>query len=148
VIAIRVDAASGQRHVCMVEKRDGRQGFPKGGRQVGELVLVNALREWREECGIPAERLQLLPEAHMDEATTGVRYLVALCLPASGGTPGPDPPCAGEASWAPPLEDASDPDPIVLARWVAVDRVLSGDGRISRERRLLLRQAVLALNFG
>lgn len=145
MIAIRVAASTGRRDVCLVQKRRGQQGFPKGGRLAGESVLAAALREWREECGIPVERLRLLPGEHADEAAIGVRYLVALCLPPSGDAPGPEPPGEGEASWPPPSEDPEDPDPVVLASWVALGRALGGGARLSPPRVELLRQAVLAL---
>jgi len=128
------------RHVCIVQKADGKPSFPKGGRKTAETLINVAFREWHEECGIPAERLQLVRGFHVDEPMIGVRYLVAHCIPRANSL-GPDPPTTGESAWKPPFEDLSDNDPIVEARWVSVRRCLCGE--LSKVGRELLRQALV-----
>lgn len=108
--------------VCLVEKRNGKRGFPKGGlkREVQETVMQGAQREFHEETGIPLGRLELLQRVVVDCDFLGVRYLVAWCAAAQEGDPD-----AGRSSWAPPFEDPTDNDPIVAASWVSCDEVLA-----------------------
>lgn len=128
-----------ENYVCIVQKADGKSSFPKGGRKTTETLIDAAFREWHEECGIPGERLHLVPGLHVDEPTIGVRYLVAHCVPRADSS-GPDPPTPGESTWKPPAEDKSDNDPIIKARWVSVERCLLSE--LSAVRRGLLRQAL------
>lgn len=130
-------------HVCMVEKKNGKKGFPKGGRAVGESVWANAFREWWEETGIALKRLQIRKGVYLDEARVGVRYLLAFCEPLSSGDDGPEPAGTGEMSWSPPFEDGIDDDPIVKAHWVCVDR----DFGLERGRKELLHQALAELGI-
>jgi len=145
VIAFREGQSAGathlDHHVCIVQKANGKQSFPKGGRETAESVMDAAFREWQEECGIPGERLQLVHGLHVDEPMIGVRYLVAHCIPRTNSS-GPDPLTAGESAWKPPAEDLSDNDPIVKARWVSVRRCLRGE--LPKARCELLRQALMA----
>ena len=57
IIGLRL--AEGHTYVCLVEKRNGRLGFPKGSMGY-ESVKVGALREWIEEAGLNVDRLALL----------------------------------------------------------------------------------------
>lgn len=122
--------------VCVVQKANGKCGFPKGGRGSGETILDGARREWLEETGIPLARLVLQPGAYIDDAFLGVRYLIASCAPANAASDDPDT-CdrALGSSWVPPNEDPSDPDPIVKARWVPLSEALrsGGGGGLRRE---------------
>lgn len=136
--------------VCVVEKANGKCGFPKGGRSSGETVWDGAHREWLEETGIPLARLQVQPKDHIDDAFLGVRYLIASCAPADAASKDPDA-CGGApgSSWAPPNEDPSDPDPIVRARWAPLSEVLhSGGGGLRREYVEFVRCAARAVIGG
>ena len=95
--------------------------FPKGGRKKDESVLDCARREWSEETGISLSRVRFLPGAHLDEARTGTRYLLAECGPPDPSSNEPD--ACGE-SWTPPQEDPDDADPIVSAQWVRVENAV------------------------
>jgi len=87
VIAVH-QPQSANRLVCLTEKSSGMLSFPKGGRD-GNTVKDGALREWREETmrysGKEAEYesvapLRFRPDAkgsYLDEASIGVRYLLA-----------------------------------------------------------------------
>lgn len=47
-----------QQSVCLVEKRDGCLGFPKGAAQDGDSSpMATARRKWQEETGMPLEAL-------------------------------------------------------------------------------------------
>ena len=99
-----------------------------------------ALREWKEETGIPQEQLHAQPGAYLDEGDIGCRYLVARVEPVGFKE--------GESSWAPPCEDPTDSDPIALAHWVPVHRVLGRDRfGLSGKRATLLRSALQILGL-
>jgi len=118
IIGLRL--AEGHTYVCLVEKRNGRLGFPKGSMGY-ESVKVGALREWIEEAGLNVDRLALLQDAFVDDPKFGCRYLFAVCRTAAPGAGEPD---ESRENWAPPFEDQRDSDPIIRAPWVRVDRVL------------------------
>jgi len=133
--------------VCVVEKVDGKKGFPKGGRNTrkGESVLCAARREWQEETGILAARLQLCQGFSVDDDYIGCRYLVAACQNASlGGGQADD----GTLAWAPPCEDPEDPDPIVKVQWLPVDGFIKGRLRLSKSRWRVLDCAIAHLVGG
>jgi 8-oxo-dGTP pyrophosphatase MutT (NUDIX family) len=69
---------------CIIVRQDGtNHGFPKGGREKGESLLQNALRELKEETGLTMEHIDLLPptdcviEERNDKQRLCVCYLVA-----------------------------------------------------------------------
>lgn len=112
--------------VCLVEKRSGKRGFPKGGlkTEMEETVLRGARREFHEETGIPLGRLDLVPWVVVDCDYLGVRYLVSWCSPANAGDPDD-----GCSAWAPPAEDPNDDDPIVRASWNSCNEILAHGAR-------------------
>lgn len=145
---VETTAARQITHVCLVEKANGKRGFPKGGREAGETVQENAIREWVEETGIAPARLSIQSGIHLDEAHIGCRYLVAMCAPPSTDITAVDSmPGKAAVSWSPPLEDPTDPDPIVKASWVPLQRALRGDAGLAKPRLELLQQAVAALGI-
>ena len=47
--------------MCLVEKRNGQLGFPKGRADASDADAEStALREWKEETMLPADTLQAL----------------------------------------------------------------------------------------
>ncbi|MDA8583851.1 NUDIX domain-containing protein [bacterium] len=104
--------------------RSGRMSFPKGARNKsdGESILECARREWYEETGIALSRVRFLPGAHLDDAHTGTRYLLAPCGPPALSSDELD--ACGKEPWKPPREDISDDDPIESAQWVRVEDVV------------------------
>ena len=138
--------------VCIVEKRDGKCGFPKGGQEPGETLLENAYREWTEETGISQTRLKIRDDCDfVDEAYLGCRYLLAECEdpPRDGGDEeqpdDPEEPGPGESTWDPGDPDG---DGIAYAHWVRIDRLLGGDEIwLQRERVQLLRRAAEELQL-
>lgn len=55
----RVIAYNNNDDVCLVEKQDGRLGFPKRGHGIGDQPTKDtALREWRGEAGPPTNKLR------------------------------------------------------------------------------------------
>lgn len=150
--------AAGRLAICVVEKRNGKQSLPKGGRKPGETLEQNARREWREEAGLSEARLQLLPaeaeegRPRCEEQQIGAFYFVAACREPRPGDIDefPEvrrPPEQSTLShplptWAPPEEDGEDKDPIVKAYWVRVDQVLLGAFDLPRWRRDLVRLAL------
>ena len=110
----------GGQHVCLCAKRKGKMRFPKGARKKAddESILECARREWSEETGISLSRVRFLPGAHLDEAHTGTRYLLAQCGPPALSSDEPD--ACGKESWKPPREDPADDDPIESVQWVPV----------------------------
>ena len=123
--------------------------FPKGGRKTAyyESIYDCAMREWFEETGISKSRVQVLPGAHLDEARTGTRYLLAECGPPDPSSNEPD--ACGKESWTPPQEDPDDDDPIVSAQWVRVEDALKlRSGFLAAGRVALLEAAVGMLRGG
>ena len=122
-------------------QKKGAMSFPKGGRKTDETALDCAKREWSEETGISLSRVRFLPGAHLDEAQTGTRYLLAQCDPPAQSSDEPD--ACGKESWKPPREDPQDRDPIVRAHWVRVeDAVKPSSGVLVAGRVALLKEAV------
>ena len=121
---------------------------PKGGRKTDyyyESIYDCAMREWFEETGISTSRVQFLQGAHLDEARTGTRYLLAECGPPDPSSNEPD--ACGKESWTPPQEDPDDDDPIVSAQWVCVEKVvrLSNRNSVLEEGRVTLLKKVVGL---
>lgn len=127
---------------CIVEKANGKCGFPKGGRDSGESIWDGALREWDEETGIPSARLAVQPGEHIDDAFLGVRYLIARCSLADPASADPDAMLKTDGlTWAPPNEDPSDRDPIVKAHWVPVSKVFRNGAGLRKEHVEYVRRA-------
>jgi 8-oxo-dGTP pyrophosphatase MutT (NUDIX family) len=127
--------------VCVGEKRNGKISFPKGRRASHwETILECSKREWDEEAGISLARLFPIQGGYVDDATLGVRYLVAICRNAVPGGGEPDARCL---DWTPPREDAHDRDPIVKAHWIPVKDYCKG---LTLARRVLLRNALTILD--
>jgi len=68
-------------------------GFPKGRRNLHELDRTCAVREWREETGLPEHALHLLTESPYDEEYVGSNgipykqvYFLGACLPSVEAT--------------------------------------------------------------
>mmetsp|Transcript_28886 Transcript_28886/g.87061 ORF Transcript_28886/g.87061 Transcript_28886/m.87061 type:complete len:395 (-) Transcript_28886:96-1280(-) len=140
VVALR--GRSPHQHVCLVEKRDGRLGFPKGVARLGETSpLQTALRKWREDTGLSADGLDGLG---LDESCAiadawGCRHLIAAwsSVELAGGAERVE-------TWqveAGPLNS----DPVVRAYWMDVGLALA-HSRLLRDRRELLLQAQKRLN--
>ena len=129
--------------VCVVQKRDGKLSFPKGGMKSGEKVPTAATREWIEEVGINPARLIIDMSTWVDDGTIGVRYLVGTCDEIGNDRSEPDQPSPDlrYVMWTPPHEDPDDPDPIMKAMWIPLDRILRNDTALSSARVNQVRQA-------
>ena len=161
----------GDKFVCIVEKNNSVQGFPKGGSAPMDRsdLVCTALREWLEEAGIAVARLRLLlpldvclpvvrdgvsssnarvlPEKAkylLAEERIGIRYFAALCDDPSDRREPDWHEYQNERvlrQWKPPFEDPNDRDPIVRASWVNVNDALKS-GSLSKSRKSLLRLAL------
>merc|ERR1712060_72279 len=100
----------GDVEVLLVNARRGGLGFPKGGRKGRETGLQNALREWREETGLPEVYLGIYQGVVLVDAAYGCHYFVAEWRDQNS--------LNGPASWAPRNEDPHDPNPVVRAQWL------------------------------
>eukprot|EP00927_Polykrikos_kofoidii_P077173 TRINITY_DN74143_c0_g1_i1.p1 TRINITY_DN74143_c0_g1~~TRINITY_DN74143_c0_g1_i1.p1 ORF type:complete len:545 (+),score=68.61 TRINITY_DN74143_c0_g1_i1:50-1684(+) len=139
--------------VCLVEKRDGSMGFPKGrGEMCDGGPLQNAMREWREETNLSDEPLEVISEGNPIVDDHGCRYYVAswrerpltpaMAVPnteAEDLLGEPQLSAMTEAIWA-VQDDPLDPDPIVNAYWISVSRAFRLP-RLSYARKNLLRAA-------
>lgn len=111
-----------QDRVCLVESRNGKLSFPKGGKKKSDKTVLDcAFRELLEETSIPRERVKLYPGLHVDEEKFGCRYLLAQV--SSRETDGD---FDLTKSWAPQHEDPTDKDPVIAAHWAPVAEVLGG----------------------
>eukprot|EP00927_Polykrikos_kofoidii_P077409 TRINITY_DN74349_c0_g1_i1.p1 TRINITY_DN74349_c0_g1~~TRINITY_DN74349_c0_g1_i1.p1 ORF type:complete len:323 (+),score=62.26 TRINITY_DN74349_c0_g1_i1:52-1020(+) len=132
---IAICEIEGAQLVCICEKRNGKQSFPKGGvhhhGNQCEAIYDAAKREWQEETGISLARLRFLDGAYIDEPGIGTRYLVACCQQAAPDSLEPD---TQSFEWQPPYEDKTDNDPIVRAFWISTCEVFAGRARLSRVR--------------
>lgn len=120
--------------VCIVEKRNGFLGFPKGrAESVDQVAQDTAFREWREETGLAVDHLTDLVDERSTVDKHGCRYYFAEWLHSErvAGLP---------LTWL-VQDDPSDPDPIVSAHWMACRDVLQ-NSMLSRERQCSLRQAM------
>ena len=67
-------------------------------------------------------RLHICSGVHLDDADIGSRYLIAQCVsPQDGIHNDPD---VASTSWAPPMEDPEDSDPIGKAYWAPLEFML------------------------
>ncbi|CAK9110221.1 Probable protein phosphatase 2C 62 (OsPP2C62) [Durusdinium trenchii] len=115
IIAFRED------RVCLVQSRNGKLSFPKGGKKRSDRnVLDCAYRELLEETSIQRDRVMLHEGLHLDEEKFGCRYLLAEVVAKDGDLD------FNAASWTPRHEDPTDKDPVVQAHWAPVGEVLAG----------------------
>jgi len=136
VIALRLNCADPL--VCIVEKANGKLGFPKGGAEAQDAsVLATALREWREETNFPSDVLHGLSEDVQVVDSWGVKYFPAMCVIDNEAEPGVP------VRWL-VQDQADDPDPIVWAQWMPCSEALKHP-MLSRERKLVLQQAMVLL---
>eukprot|EP00928_Gymnodinium_smaydae_P044502 TRINITY_DN29683_c0_g1_i1.p1 TRINITY_DN29683_c0_g1~~TRINITY_DN29683_c0_g1_i1.p1 ORF type:complete len:400 (-),score=54.86 TRINITY_DN29683_c0_g1_i1:137-1336(-) len=132
------------RLVCLVEKKTGALGFPKGrGEWSDKSPLDNAVREWREETNLSGEPLSWLNgrEPFVDEWQQGQRKMTCHYFFAEWVTS--DAP-EGDKSWL-VLDDPADPDPVVCAHWMSVAKALAHE-QLHRSRKNILRQALSKLH--
>ncbi|CAJ1366456.1 unnamed protein product [Effrenium voratum] len=105
--------------VCLVESRNGKLSFPKGGKKKSDKSVIDcAFRELLEETSIPRNRVMLHEGLHVDEEKFGCRYLLAEVLPSESDME--------SRSWTPRHEDPADKDPVVKAHWAPLVEVLAG----------------------
>ena len=129
------------RCVCLVSKRNGQLGFPKGSGEIGDRsALGTAKREWREETNLADSYFRWLDDSQPLVDKWGCSYFVAEWH-APDGEPGDELERYNEdGSWD-VADDPDDPDPVVRACWMPVATAL-GRWRFSDERKHLLRQAL------
>ena len=141
-----------QEQVLLVRSKGTYWGFPKGGEKdldgadprhgPFETILQNAVREVREETSVTLKRLIMIKDIYIDEANTGTRYMVAVCL-----APFPGEPDYMKSTWKPLNEDKDDKDPVIDTRWVAVDTVIEHErNSMNDKRRLMHRDRVTMLS--
>ncbi|CAE8680116.1 unnamed protein product, partial [Polarella glacialis] len=108
--------------VCLVEKRDGCLGFPKGGAEAEDTcALDTALREWREESNLPEDSLTVVQGSDPIVEGGKCHYFVAAWASESqplGSAHG------GAASCWRVQDDPTDPNPIVLAHWLPLPQAM------------------------
>lgn len=130
--------------VCLVEKRDGRLGFPKGSAEPTDTsAQVTALREWVEETNLPASVVCLKEDCSPISDGRSCLYFVASANLHSlqDNTHGPQ--SSQPVLWQ-VKDDDCDPNPIVLAQWIPVQQALKHE-RLNEARRIILRSAVQLL---
>mmetsp|Transcript_30315 Transcript_30315/g.55320 ORF Transcript_30315/g.55320 Transcript_30315/m.55320 type:complete len:425 (-) Transcript_30315:61-1335(-) len=135
---IAMCGSDGNELVCLVEKANGKLGFPKGGAEAQDTsVLETALREWREETNYSSEVLDGLSEDIQVVDSWGIKYFPAVCVVDDKAIE----PC--QARWR-VQDQAEDPDPIVWAQWMSCREALKHP-MLSRERKQVLQQAMAIL---
>ena len=141
-----------QEQVLLVRTKGTYWGFPKGGEKdldgadprhgPFETILQNAVREVREETSVTLKRLIVIKDIYIDEAHTGTRYMVAVCL-----APFPGEPDYMKSTWKPLNEDEDDENPVIDARWIAVDTVIDCErNSMNAKRRVMHRDRVTMLS--
>jgi 8-oxo-dGTP pyrophosphatase MutT (NUDIX family) len=126
------ESSWGKVQVCIVNGRKGMLGFPKGGQKDAEAPLENAFREWEEETSLPRSTLRVCGNEVLVEAGYGCHYFVAESISEDATD--------HEVSWK-PIEDPTDPDPILVAQWMAVEKALQHPD-LSKPRKDLLYKAL------
>ena len=127
--------------VCLVSKRNGQLGFPKGRREIGDRsALGNAKREWREETNLADSYFRWVDDSQPLVDKWGCSYFVAEWH-APDGQPGDEIERYNEdGSWD-VADDPDDPDPVVRACWMPVATARQ-HRRFSGARKDLLQQAL------
>ena len=112
------------RCVCLVSKRNGQLGFPKGSGEIGDRsALGTAKREWREETNLADSYFRWLDDSQPLVDKRGCSYFVAEWH-APDGEPGDELERYNEdGSWN-VADDPDDPDPVVRACWMPVATAL------------------------
>ncbi|CAJ1448139.1 unnamed protein product, partial [Effrenium voratum] len=124
--------------VCLVESRNGKLSFPKGGKKKSDKSVIDcAFRELLEETSIPRNRVMLHEGLHVDEEKFGCRYLLAEVLPSESDME--------SRSWTPRHEDPADKDPVVKAHWAPLVEVLAGSWPGLHPGRVQMLQSALAM---
>lgn len=141
---VESDFSSEELQVCLVEKRDGRLGFPKGSAELTDANAQDtALREWVEETNLPASVVHLKGDCSPISDGNRCLYFVASVnlegLQDSTLAPRSGQPVVWEVK-----DDVSDPNPIVLAQWIPVQQALEHE-RLNEGRRTILRSALLRI---
>ena len=124
--------------VLVVNKRDRKLGFPKGGAEGEEDPRSGALREYVEETSLPAEALSILEGVVLVDIWRCHYYVANSTVPdkePEAGTPG----C--KRGWKPVAEDPTDRNPVVFVQWKSVNDTLQDD-MMSGARKKLLRAAL------
>ena len=117
---IAVAHVQGKDYVLLTRNLKGVPSYPKGGRDKGESIRDNAVREWIEETGLDPEKLEF-SGGWVDETHTGCRYLGAKW-------PGKGARIVTGATWAPPAEDPHDDNPVVELGWVPLEALPFQEG--------------------
>eukprot|EP00933_Yihiella_yeosuensis_P039921 TRINITY_DN3409_c0_g1_i1.p1 TRINITY_DN3409_c0_g1~~TRINITY_DN3409_c0_g1_i1.p1 ORF type:complete len:474 (-),score=72.21 TRINITY_DN3409_c0_g1_i1:234-1655(-) len=147
--SIRNVSNGGSRRVCLVEKRDGRLGFPKGGGETEDATaLACALREWREESNLPDSKLQIVDDKR-PIIDSRCHYFLARWVgkaTAPDSSDGESQSCASSnaVTWN-VKDDPADKNPIVLAHWLPLEDAVIHP-RLSERRQGLLQQALSQLS--
>jgi len=119
--------------VCLVEKRNGQLGFPKGrAESCDSSAMQTAFREWREEAMLSIEELQGLHETRVFVDSWGCHYFFAEYVGRCNEE--------GSESWE-VKDDPLDKDPIVRAHWMLCPQALSHH-MLSKARKDILRIAL------
>jgi 8-oxo-dGTP pyrophosphatase MutT (NUDIX family) len=128
IVALRRESSGPS--VCLVEKRNGRLGFPKGRAEHPDASpLQTAQREWCEESMLPVENLSISEEDPFVDGW-GCHYFFAEWRYGEW---------TSDSTWD-VLDDPLDPDPIVRAHWMSCQAALAHE-MLSRERKEILRRA-------
>lgn len=126
------------RHICLVQKRNGRLGFPKGrAEHPDDSPLATAYREWSEESMLPREHLSLLELQPLVDGW-GCHYFFA-----EWETHGYALELDETQTWE-VQDDPLDNDPIVCAHWMPCRQALAHE-MLSQDRKHILRQALQVL---
>jgi 8-oxo-dGTP pyrophosphatase MutT (NUDIX family) len=141
--------------VLVVNKRDGKLGFPKGGAEGEEDPRSSALREYVEETSLPAKDLSICEgvvlidiwRCHYYVAEDPTLYYYSTVSNSTvpepeAGTPG----C--KRGWKPVAEDPADRNPVVFVQWKEVSDVLEDDMMSSARKKLLCAAKDLWTNAG
>jgi len=130
--------------VLVVNKRDGKLGFPKGGAEGEEDPRSSALREYVEETSLPAKDLSICEgvvlidiwRCHYYVAEDPTLYYYSRVR----NTTVPEPEAGMPGSkrgWKPVAEDPADRNPVVFVQWKKVSDVLEDDMMSSARKKLL-----------
>ena len=141
--------------VLVVNKRDGKLGFPKGGAKDEEDPRCCALREYGEETSMPSRFISILEgvvlidiwRCHYYVAEDPTLYYYSTVSNSTvpepeAGTPG----C--KRGWKPVREDPADRNPVVFVQWKEVSDVLEDDMMSSARKKLLCAAKDLWTNAG
>lgn len=120
--------------VCLVEKRNGQLGFPKGRADIGDpSAMATALREWQEEAMLSIEELDGLSDGRVFIDCWGCHYFFAEWRGKYDSE-------FSRSTWD-VKDDPLDRDPVIRAHWMPCQEAL-WHPHLGRERKDLLRTAL------